>query len=358
MLNSQISKEAKEGMEDDKVSTNQADIDEKEKSDNGDKRNTSEGRGNESKDAENVEKPDQGEAAGDTQKVGTVKSGKKKIVKKIVKKAKTVGDVASKNNVKLDEKASGEKNSDIPSDQPSSDSPAVKTFGRKKVTKRVGKSPQNEKNKDILPKVENEMDCSEDKSKDNSDLHATVGQDTTVVKTTVKKKVIKRVPKKKVTAVVSSEEVSKKDEDGDGNEKKVTTDETQDVEKSTIDDKQETMIPQSKSTSPTSLKPRDSVSLNKAEKENVKNDNETGKEISPVTNSIDKQKVGEKDSGNRKREKSRDSEQSKDEKEKMGKDESRSKPNKELKEKRKPEEPHRHPGLILQTKCSKDSKVG
>lgn len=351
------------------VSTRQADIDKKEKSDKGDKGdkgNTSEGRGNgsstklESKDADergkevqNVVKPDQGEVAGGTQKSGTVKSGKKKIVKKIVKqKTKTVGDAASKKNDKLDEKVDGEQNSDIPLDQPSNDSAAVKTPAKKKVIKRVGKSPQNEKNKDVLPKVENEMDCSEDKSKDTSDLNATVGQDT-VVKTTVKKKVIKRVPKKKVPV----EEDSKKGEDGDGNEKKVTTDETHNAEKSTTDDKQEQKIPKSKSTSPTTGKRRDSVNLKKGEKEPVKNDNETGKEISPVTNSIVKQKVGEKDGGDGKREKSRDGEQSKDEKEKMGKDESRSKPNKELKEKRKSEEPPRHPGLILQTKWSKDSKV-
>ena len=370
------------------VSIRQADIDQKEKSDKGDKGNTSEGRGTgsssklESKDgdergkeAQNVEKPDQ-EVSGSTPKSGAVKSGKKKIVKKIIKqKAKTVGDAAaSKKNDQVDEKVDGEQISDFPSDQPSNDSATVKAPGKKKVIKRVGKSPQNEKNKDTLPKVENEVNCSEDKSKDNSDLNAAVGQDP-VVKTTVKKKVIKRVPKKKVTV----EEVSKKGEGGDANEKKVTADETHNVEKSTADDKQEKKstaddkqenksatddkqekkIPKSNSTSPAVLKRRDSVNLKKSEKEPaVKNDNDTGKAANPVTTSIDKQKVGEKDSSDGKKERSRDGEQSKDEKEKMGKDESRSKPNKDLKEKRKSEEPPRHPGLILQTRWSKDSKVG
>ena len=338
-------------------------------SDKDDKGNTSEGRGNgsstklESKDedergkeAQNVEKPDQEEVDGGTQKSGTVKSGKKKIVKKIVKqKAKAVGDAANKKNDKLDEKVDGEKNSDIPPDPPSNDSAGVKTFARKKVIRRVAKSDQNEKNKDVLPKEENEMDCSVDKSKDNSDVNATATQDT-VVKTTVKKKVIKRVPKKKVPAVVSSEEASRK---GDGHEKKVTADETLNVENPTTDDKQEKNIPKSKSTSsPTTLKLHDSVNLKKTEKEEMMNENEAGKEFSPTTNSIDKQKVGEKDSSNGKREKSRDGEQSKEEKEKMSKDVSKSKPNKEVKEKRKSEEPPRHPGLILRAKGSKDSKVG
>lgn len=366
------------------MSTRQADIDQKEKSDKGEKGNTTEGRGNgsssklESKDADergkeaqNVEKPDQ-EVAGSTLKSGAAKSGKKKIVKKIIKqKTKTVGDAASKKSDQVDEKVDGEQKSDFPSDQPSNDSATVKAPGKKKVIKRVGKSLQNEKNKDTLPKVENEMNCSEDKSKDNSDLNAAVGQDP-VVKTTVKKKVIKRVPKKKVPV----EEVSKKGEGGDANEKKVTTDETHNVDKSTADDKQATAddkqgnksptddkqekkIPKSNSTSPAVLKRRDSVNLKKSEKEPaVKNDDETGKAANPVTNSIDKQKVGEKDSSDGKKERSRDGEQSKDEKEKMGKDESRSKPNKDLKEKRKSEEPPRHPGLILQTRWSKDSKVG
>lgn len=353
------------------VSTRQADMDKKESCDKDDKGNTSEGRGNgsstkhesreaddRSKEAQNVEKPDQGEVAGGTPKSGTVKSGKKKIIKKIVKqKAKTVGDAASTKNDQLDEKVDGEKASDIPSDPPSNESAGVKTVAKKKIIKRVGKNAQNEKNKDVLPKGDNEMDCSEDKSKDNSDLNATAGQDT-VVKTTVKKKVIKRVPKKKVTAGVSSEEVPKKGEDGDGPEKKVAADETLNVEKPITGDKQENKVPKSKSTSPTLLKRRDSVNLKTAEKEHKKNDNETGKEISPVTNSIDKQKVVEKDSNNGKREKSRDGEQSKGEKVKVSKDVSRSKPNKELKEKRKSEEPPQHPGLILQTKWGKDSKVG
>ncbi|CAB4264667.1 unnamed protein product [Prunus armeniaca] len=47
----------------------------------------------------------------------------------------------------------------------------------------------------------------------------------------------------------------------------------------------------------------------------------------------------------------------KEKKDRDGKDESRSKSNKELKETRKSEEPPRHPGLILQTKWSKDSKL-
>lgn len=56
----------------------------------------------------------------------------------------------------------------------------------------------------------------------------------------------------------------------------------------------------------------------------------------------------------------KDGDKSKDEKvtqERDGKDESKSKSSKEVKDKRKSNEPPRHPGFILQTKWTKDSKV-
>ena len=80
--------------------------------------------------------------------------------------------------------------------------------------------------------------------------------------------------------------------------------------------------------------------------------------VSKVETDADKKKVPQNDA---KKGKLKDGDKSKDEKvrkENDGKDDSRSKSNKDLKEKRKPEEPPRHPGLILQTKWSKESKVG
>lgn len=71
----------------------------------------------------------------------------------------------------------------------------------------------------------------------------------------------------------------------------------------------------------------------------------------------DKHKVIQKDGRS---EKSREREKLKDEKERKdrdGKDETRSKSNRELKEKKKADEPPRHPGLLIQTKGSKNSKL-
>jgi hypothetical protein len=318
-----------------------------------------------SEEIKNVEKKEQGESAVATS--GSVKSGKKKIIKKIVKQKvvdKTAGDSASKQNDKLDEKDNGEKiaNSEISDQQGKSVAP-TRTFVRKKVIRKVpaGKIAQNED--------------TGDKPKDNSDPSSTaVVEGGTSVKTTVKKKIIKRVAKRKVTGLESSDGASgtKKDADGDEIKAVQAVHETENMERQAAEAENvvsEVKRPEKKTVSKTDSKTvankkQDDVDSSKteikADKDDKKDERKTGEKSglgSKAEIEADKLKVPQNDG---KRGKSKDGDKSKDEKERKdndGKDESRSKSNKDLKDKKKSEEPPRHPGLILQTKWSKESKL-
>lgn len=295
-------------------------------------------------------KKESGEAA--TAKTGVVKSVKKKIIKRIVKQKvanKTAAEVntASKPSNKVEDAGEQNTKSEIGSqlEESSAGSAGIKTFARKKVTKKeaVGKTDQDEDNDVPLEaKMEVETGCSGDKPKDNSDATAAAVENATV-KTTLKKKIIKRVPKRKVSATQAKDEVAEIKNDGGEDEKKVVLagTETSNVGKQTGSEKQGNAASSSKSGS-------------KPEKENKKDEKSTN------TESLnDKKKVNTKYTCDVKGAKLKEGEKPKDEKaEKDSKDESRSNTNKELKEKRKPEEPSlKHPGLILQTKWSKDSKL-
>ncbi|XWS23169.1 hypothetical protein CRYUN_Cryun29cG0098000 [Craigia yunnanensis] len=297
------------------------------------------------------EKKESGEAAAD--KTGAVKSLKKKVIKRIVKQKvanKTAAEVntASKQSDKVDEDV-GEQNakSEIASQQEESSAgrAGVKTFVRKKITKKVAveKTDQSEDNGvPIEAKVEIETGCSEDKPKDNSDVNAAAVENASV-KTTVKKKVIKRVPKRKVTATQAKDEVAEIMKAGDKDEKEVVQagSETSNIGKQTGSEKQGNAASSSK------------LEM-KADKENKKDE-----KVTNVESLNDKQKINTKDNRDVKGGKLKEGEKPKDEKEeKDSKDESRGNHNKESKEKRKSEEPPvRHPGLILQTKWSKDCKL-
>ncbi|XP_007046031.2 PREDICTED: cell division cycle and apoptosis regulator protein 1 [Theobroma cacao] len=297
------------------------------------------------------EKKEQEEAAG--AKTGAVKSVKKKIIKRIVKQKvanKTAAEVntASKQSDKVDEDV-GEQDakSQIASQKEESfaDRAGVKTFVRKKIAKKeaVGKTDQSEDNGVPLEaKVERETGCSEDQPKDNSDASGAAAVQNASVKTTVKKKIIKRVPKRKVPATQANNEVAETKEDDDKDEKEVAQAGscTSNIGKQAGSEKQGNAATSSKSEI-------------KAEKENK------DEKVTNVECLNDKQKVITKDNYDDKRGKLKEAEKSKDEKEdKDSKDESRSNPNRESKEKRKSEEPPpRHPGLILQTNWSKDSKL-
>jgi hypothetical protein len=319
-----------------------------------------------------AEKKEQGESAAAETGV-SVTSGKKKIIKKVVKQKvvdKADGDSASKQKDKLDEKDNGEKNADseIPGqlDASSAALSGVKTFVRKRVIKKVPvrKTAQNED--------------TEDKPKDNSDPSSAAVVQGTSVKTTVKKKIIKRVAKRKVASLKSSDGVAdtKIEVDADGAKAVLAVDETENAERqardaenqdSEVKKSEKKPVPKTNSKTPAPEKQNDVVDSSnveiKTDKDDKKDEKRTGEKSgsgSKVEIEADKQKASQNDNHSGKRGKSKDGEKSKDEKEKKdndGKDESRSKSNKELKEKRKSEEPPRHPGLILQTKWSKASKV-
>lgn len=327
----------------------------------------------------NSEKKEQGDAAGP--QTADVKTGKKKIIRRIVKQKvankKTNAEIAvSMQNESLEEKDAGETNerSEIPVEQneSSADPSGVKTFVRKKVIKKVpaGKAAQNE-DKGLQPGVKNEkeVDNTEDSTKDNSQTGSGAPVQGTSVKTAIKKKIIKRVLKRKLAGVGTSDGATeaKKDEkivaqtsnETDNMEKERTGAESQRNEMQISEKK---IIPKSKA--PTVVKEESVPNSTKSEIKAVKADKKDDKEIdgkiasgAKIEGKDDKQKVAQRDNSDSKRGKSKDDEKSKHEKDKDGKDESRSKSNKETKEKRMAEEPPRHPGLIFQTKGDKETKV-
>lgn len=303
----------------------------------------------------------------EVQTTGTVKTGKKKIIKKVVRQ-KVVGKSTNDSTTKQPESLGegGTKgNSETPGqeEEPSADPAAVKTFVRKKVIKKVPvvKAAQNEDNTGPKVKVEKDTGCSEEKADPPS------GGTNTSGKTIVKKKVIKRVPKRKVTGVELNEGVAKSKKDGDGDEKNVAGDDsmgkqTADVEKPVSDavetEKKVASKPKASKTQ-VSDKQIDAANSAKADAKDVKEERKDEKAAGEKSGSVTKVET-ETDAQKAPKKKLKDAEKSKEEKEKKdrdGKDDSKSKSNKELKE-RKPEETPRHPGFILQTKWSKDSKVG
>lgn len=337
-----------------------------EKIDGNDKRLEKKGGSEAGEENKVVEKKELGESG--VQMSGSVKSGKRKIIRKIVKQKvvdKTAGDSISIQNDKLDGKDNEEKNvnsENLHLPEESAVAPSgVKTFVRKKVIRKVpvGKTARNE--------------GVEVKPKDSADPNSASVVQGTGVKTTVKKKIIKRVAKRKIAGLVTRDTVAdtKKGVDGDDikvvsavggpeNSERQAADAGNQV--SDINRSQMTTVPMTSSKALATKKQDDVVG--KTEVKADKDEKRTGEKSdlgSKVEIEADKQKVPENDNHGGKGPNSKDGENSRDEKEKKdndGKDESRSKSNKELKEKRKPEESPRHPGLILQTKWTKDSKVG
>lgn len=307
-----------------------------------------------SESGKNEENREQVEAA-EIQTPGSVKSGKKKIVRRVVKQ-KSVGKLASDGTTKQHDNVGEKDNNEGAKENPetlgeeesSADPAAVKTFKRKRLVKKVlvAKAAQNEDNNiGTKVKVEKETGCSEDKAEPSSGAAV---QDTNV-KTVVKKKIIKKVAKRKVADTEQNKGV-------DGDEKNVVGDETESTKKKTaVVEKPASVLIESgnKVVSKTkgSKTPNDVVNSTKADTKDLKEDKKDEKRTGDKSGSVTKVE----------RNKSKDAEKSKDEKDKKerdGKDESRVKSSKEAKETRKLEEPPRHPGLILQTKWSKESKVG
>lgn len=317
----------------------------------------------------NAEKRDPGETAS-AQTTSSAKPGKRKIIRRIVKqkvvdKAAGTENIDSTQNNKLDEKNVIEKNakSDISGQQEeSSAEPAgVKTFTRKKVAKKApAENTAQSENKDIQLELKaEEKDQAVDKPKDDSVPSSVAAVQDTGAKTTIKKKIIKRVLKRKVTGKSNDAVVDTKiDENGDQRSLVQTENETGNINRQTADTEKKAS-PEMKSKMTGAEKLHSVANSPKTEIQDEKEDKDRmGADVKTETG---KERVSPKDISNGKKGKSKDEEKSKDEKAKNdrdGKDESRSNSNKEGKEKRKPEEPPRHPGLILQTKWSKDSKVG
>ncbi|XAR53200.1 hypothetical protein NMG60_11021653 [Bertholletia excelsa] len=322
-------------------------------------------------DVNNAEKKEMGESAS-VQTTGSGNLGKKKIVKKIVKQKgadkKDSVENSTKQSDTLDAKGVGETISSQ-KDEASADAPSVKTFIRKKVVKKVPVVKTVQKEKESMQsdmKTEKESECLEDTPKDKQDSTSdTVVQDT-VVKKTAKKKIIRRVPKRKVTGEEANDGVSdgKKDDDKDGKTTVQAGTEAKKLGQQCVDVDDEVGGSRSESakTISESVKQFDAGNASKTgsksdgEKKDEKRIDESTS-ASKVDAEADKQKASQKDSHG-KRDKLKERGKLKDEEKKVteGKDESRSKSSKDIKDKKQPEEPSR-PGLLLQTKGPKGSKL-
>ena len=315
-----------------------------------------------SQDGKSIEKKESEATAGSQS--SNAKSGKKKIVKKVVKQKVADKNTATENtkneeNDKLDEKDVGEKNAKSETkgqqQEPSAD-PSVKTFIRKKVGKKVteAKITQDESMQPEV-KIENEPQCSEGKSEIKPDPSVAVSVQGTGVRTTIKKKIIKRIPKRKVTGVGANTGSAESQKDGDSEEKKVVQLGTKNKNVS-----EKTVEAGNPACEPKILEKKMTPKTKSKTEIFSKQDENTGSGTK-IETEAEKQKVPQKDSQIGNSDRSKDQEKSKDEKEKKEKDgkfDSRgNKSDKEAKEKRNLEEPPRHPGLFLQTKWSKDSKV-
>lgn len=327
----------------------------------------------------NLEKKALGGSA-DVQTAGSGKPGKKKIVRKIVKQKvanKKEGlEDSAKPSDKLDEKNVGAKsaNSEIPGrqDEPSTNAAGVKTFVRKKVVRKVpvAKTVQKE-NEGMQPemKINEGPECSDDKPNGKSNVSSGAVVQEATVKTAAKKTVIRRVPKRKVADAKANEGIadSKKDDDKDGkklvqagNESEVLEDQSVDADSHmSVAKSEKKIVLKTTSNSGTPEKKDDlgnssrtGSKASKEDKEDEKKVDEKSDCVSKIGNA-DKKKASQKDNHTGKKEKSKV-----EEKDKGGKNEPRSKLNKEVKEKKQHEEPPRRPGLFLQVKETKDSKVG
>ncbi|PNY15733.1 cell division cycle and apoptosis regulator protein [Trifolium pratense] len=366
------------------------------------------------------------------QPTGSVKSVKKKIIKKIVKKVVSkTNDSAKKQSEKSGEKVVADKvaTSDVPVDEvkPSVDPTGIQTTGKDIVAADIPVAKTDDEGKN-----DKEISSLEGKPLEKLDPAVNIGTKDATVKT-IKKKIIKRVPKKKVVdeaskSVVNEENVAAvpakdgtdstgkqaadadtivpegkkpakvvvtkrklktpssgvQDDATDSNKRDTKSDKkdeenavaapANDVTQSTgkqatdadtkiapvVKKKIVKVVPKKKLKVDTSEKPEGAGDSNKNEKKSDNEDKKDGKGTEEKSGSkIAKQKTSEKDTQIVKG-KLKVGDKSKDEKvtkEKDGKDEPKSKSSKEVKEKRKSDEPPRHPGLILKTKSTKDSKL-
>lgn len=315
----------------------------------------------------NMVKEDQGE---NVLAVDGVKSGKKKIVRRVIKqkvaKKKPDGEGETESNAENlpDQKVVGEKNVDPdiagPTGGSSANNLVIKTFKRKKIG---GVSKETTPNEDAsttpVVKLVSEGVSGEDKPIFPLEGSSNgVAQDVRV-KATVKKKVVRRVPKRKVTSTdqknESNDTVSKiddlKDENmGDNTSMQILGSQNSEDTSKLSDGNTENNIDKEKQSALEIIEKQDKLVDKKAD-QSSKTETETNE-----------QKI----SGNNHRAQSTKRAYMKDDKEikdQHGREDSKGLSDKELSEKKekkekfRSEEPPRRPGFIIHTTGSKDLKL-
>ncbi|KAL6543907.1 hypothetical protein OROGR_010404 [Orobanche gracilis] len=283
----------------------------------------------------------------DAQTVVAPKTGKKKIIKRIVKrkvaKKKDAAENAKEKNDEVEKVAADGNNiiSEVDRQQhgSSSNPPAVKTFVRKRLVKKpVNTAAEKDESSIVEVKADKVSESAGYTEKVNSEDSNAVVQDC-CNKTTVKKKVVKRVPKRKASSAAG-----KMANDELKGEKVIRTG---DIKEEKNEEAIEKQIVEVSSKSLSSVKT----------KQHKKEETEADKKEMPGS-AVDTDSTNQEVSQNVGRAKSREKKELKDERERKDRVEkdSKSKTNKTTKEK-KSDEPPKHPGLILQTKGTKASKI-
>lgn len=301
-----------------------------------------------------------------TETDGSAKSVKKKVIKRIVKQKtsnkKDDLETTQKVNDKVDGKETGDGSSsvEIASTQVgASANPPVKTFIRKRIIKKVpvGKTPKDDGSNPPDVKTVKEAESSEDKGNSKTDGNSSAVKQDAVVKKTVKRKIIKRVPKRKAASTESNNGVSGVDsiKDDVKEEKSVQAEsEVQNVGDNNVENTENMIVvKQEQKVSP---KTKSKVAEVKQETKEEKRTEELNLAGSKKESEADKNKSSLNDDHPKLKGKV-DSKERTEKKDQDGKNLSKSKSSKEIKEKRS-EDPPRHPGFFLQTKGSKDMKVG
>lgn len=321
-----------------------------------------------SEEGKNVEKKDQETATAKTTG-GGVKTVKKKIIKKVVKQkvANKTNATASRQLDKVNETDNAGK---MTTDAPIEDSKSSKIGDKSGDTASAKLVAAGDASlvKGDTDEVKNkkEINGSEDKTQVKPDSQVNAGNDPGV-KTIKKKKIIKRVPKKKVVAGASKLEPSDAKDEGNVVSSQLQTDTqttakqtgTQTIDKQIGDTnnsvtpvkKVEKTVPKMKSKPANSGKQDKGGDLNKIESKSDLDDKKfekgTGEKSGAGIDMDDNNGKGKMKDGDK-------SKEVKATRERDGKDE-KSKPIKEVKDKKSDEPPR--PGFILQTKGSKESKV-
>ncbi|KAG9159239.1 hypothetical protein Leryth_020928 [Lithospermum erythrorhizon] len=286
---------------------------------------------------------------------------KKKIIKKVVKQKvvdkKDGVENSTRQGVVGFEKGTNEQTAPAEvtqkQDGPSSGRPSVKTLVRKKIVKKVPVRKISKEGGDTLLAVTVVKEL--EPPKDVSSGSAPLGQESGV-KTTTKRKIIKRVPKKKVSPTDANNVVADVSiiENMEVNSAQADKEQSQTsglqnlgkLEQKNSDSKVENDVN-------TKLEPNEVISEKVQLEDKKMTDEKVGSAPKVAT------ETGEENRSSKDLATSKDGDLVK-EKERSPhdrKDESQAKKIKDVKDQKMREEPPRHPGLLLQTKGTKDSKL-